>query len=266
MEAQAPYPADYYSFHHFLVALGMVRDRRTLSHRCLKILFGVNHDFRIRLDGDWYTTRLALIPSQTAHWVDGSGDWQTLLWIYPETKIAKILQNHVLRDQSWYIQTSTGTSPIPHLSAPPDWPSPEMALALGESILSLFGIQGIAAGWDSELRQSIHLLNESPNVWEGCAFSAERREALNEACTRVLGTPLQGMVRRARFHDYVQRRRLGATIEEALIGAGLAGWDGLQEWVADATGFDVLNWEKDVPYPRVWTRQPLELRRYQIQK
>ena len=80
--------------------IGQSTDATAHRHYSLQIGIGLNEPFRLHFDDSWNTCRVAVVGPNQLHQLDGSGDWQAVLLLDPETESTQRLVNEYLQDRS----------------------------------------------------------------------------------------------------------------------------------------------------------------------
>lgn len=251
------YRADFYLFRHLLAGLGTFRDRRVISCESVKLVFGINQPFRIRLDGKWHRARTALVDRETPHFVVGRGDWQLILWVECDTSLGEVLRNTVLQDRPWALHDTGSTVPTGLLvQTVGDRPDAYGVLRLVEDIAQVYtGVRPVPINWDDGVRDILESIDDDPggSTVRGLVEKHGRsEETITGDFLRVVGEPLVGYLQRRKLAFYLDERRRGATRDAALRNAGLPGWDGLRDGFQQRFGLELDVLDEGRPYVRVF--------------
>ncbi len=251
------YRADFYLFRHFLMGLGAFRDERVVSNEAMKLVFGINRPFRIRLEGEWVEARAALLSGGTPHFLNGDGDWQIVLWLERDSSLGILLDARVLEGRPWTVQGDIAElSMLDVIQTSGDFPDPPGALALAETLLAAYGgITPVPATWDNQIRSVINLIeaNSGNETVQSLADSVSSPVADVEAdFRRVVGAGLDDYLHRRKTALYVELRQNGEKRQDALRAAGLPGWEGMKERFASRYGLDLEVLDEQSPFVRVY--------------
>ncbi len=254
--------ADFYLFSQFLMGLGTFNDRHAIAPRAMKFIFGMNRPFRILLGKKWYEARAALLAGNTPHHLNGEKDWQTVLWVEPESSLEILLDACTLEGRSWALHNSeaenseTGNSLREVVqSVGKSLEAPE-ALRLAEHLLRAYGgILPVPAVWDEGIKQVIKTIRERPGTVSlpNLARTLEREEtALAADFRRVAGMSLESFLHRCRLGRYFSLRSKGVEREEALEQSSLPGWEGLADLFLERYALSLETLEMEEPFVRLF--------------
>lgn len=253
----AKYRADYYLFRNFLMGLGCFRDAKVVSHDSMKMVFGINRPFKIRLDGKWQKGRAALIRGGTPHYLDGEGDWQIVLWIDPNTSLWSVLDRNSLKGRDWAIHDIEGPPALTEvIQTVGDTPDPRAALDLAELLVKVYsGARGVSANWDIRVNKALEIMEKDPGgvdaaslaVRVGCPYYQ-----LETDFRRVMGSGLEEYLHRRKWMGYIIFRQSGMNCQESLSASGLPGWEGLKDRFEARYGLDLNVLDNSLPFVRVY--------------
>ncbi len=251
------YRADYYLFRHFLMGMGSFRDRKVASHEAMKLVFGINQPFKIRLQKHWYTARAALIDGGCPHFLNGKNDWQIMLWIDRETSLWYLLRDCSLKGRSWVLhEVSLPPAMNEVVQTVGDTPDPQGALRLAEMLIHVYsGTGAFPATWDDEVKKAVGIIDENPGSIDtrSLAGSLGRRfEDLDADFRRVVGSGLEEYLHRRKWIRYIRHRQAGTDRNEALRLSGLPGWEGMRDRFESRYGLDLNVLEHSSPFVRVY--------------
>ena len=255
--AEKRYRADYYLFRHFTMGMGSFRDGKVISHHAMKLVFGINQPFRIRIENSWFTARAALIDGGCPHYLNGKNDWQIVLWIDPQTALHMLLRERALKDRPWALH---------ELSMPPaldeviqtvsDTPDPEGALRIAEMLIRVYaGASPFPTTWDDSVKKALEIIDEDPGGTDTVLLSGklDRDSASLEAdFRRVLGCSPEDYLHRRKWMKYIESRQNGVERNKALALSGLPGWEGLKNRFDEMYGLDLNMLENALPFVRVY--------------
>ncbi len=247
--ASRRYRADYYLFRHFLMGMGSFHDGKVISHGAMKLVFGINQPFRIRLQKNWYTARAALIDGECPHFLNGKGDWQILLWIDPDTSLWNLLHRRSLKGRPWVLHNVTVPPAMDEvIQTVGDTPDPRGALKLAEMLLRVYsGGTPIPSTWDEGVKKAFDSIDENPGIIGIGTF-----KGLDEDFRRVVGIPLESYLHRRKWIQYLGLRHGGMPRQDSLELSGLTGWEGLSDWFEERYGLDLNILENHLPFVRVY--------------
>jgi len=242
--------ADYYLFHHFLMGMGAFSDEKVISHQAMKLVFGINEPFRIRLQETWHTARVALIDGACPQYLNGSDDWQIVLWIEPGTSLWKLLHRKSLKGQPWVLQNvvmpPSMNEVIQVVGDPLD---PHEALQLAEMLIRLYcGATPVPAIWDEEVKNLLNMIDRNPGEVSITTLEAH----LDHDFQRVIGSSLEQYLHRRKWMQYLGFRYEGIQRRKALELSGLTGWEGLRDSFEAMYGLEIDSLEQSLPYQRIY--------------
>ncbi len=261
------YRADYYFFRQFLMGLAPFNDGRVIRPQAMKLIFGVNRPFRIRLEQQWYSCRAALLKGNTPHFLSGQNDWQVVLWIEPGCALQLLLDVRTLDGRSWILHKAPVTGlrqdVIQTVIDEPDAPG---ALHLAEALLRVYGgIQPVPALWDDCIKDALSRIDRNPAAAESAdlarEFGREEADFLSDF-QRVVGMSPDVYIHRRRLARFFSLRTEGVERNEALEQAALSGWDGLKDsfWERYALNLEVMDTFK--PYIRLFSGEDAQAALY----
>jgi len=251
------YRADYYLFRHFLMGMGSFRDGRVISHEAVKLVFGINQPFRIRLQNNWYTARAALLDGGCPHYLNGSGDWQIILWIDPGTSLQSLLRERSLKGQPWALHDVSVPPAVKEvIQTAGDTPDPGGALKLAEMLIRVYsGASAVPSTWDEEVRKIVGTIDMNPgivNLEILCREYDRSPSQLDADFRRVVGSPIDNYLHRRKWIQYLGLRHDGVDRDSSLRKAGLPGWEGLSDRFEERYGLDLNTLENSLPFVRVY--------------
>lgn len=251
------YRADYYLFRNFLMGLGSFRDKKVESHEAMKLVFGINQPFRIRLEKKWYSPRAALLSCNCPHFIDGEGDWQVVLWIDPGTSLWNILSERSLRDRSWALHdVKLPLSMDEVIQTAGDTPDPEGALRIAETLIQVYsGSRIVPATWDDLIKKVVAVIDSDPGAVDSRSLAESfglSFENLDFDFRRVVGSGLEHYLHRRKWIRYIRLRQNNTDRSTALRLSGLPGWEGLKERFESRYGLDLEVIEGSLPFVRVY--------------
>jgi len=251
------YRADYYLFRHFLMGMGSFQDSKVSSPEAMKLLFGVNRPFRIRLEDAWFEARAALLDGGVPHYVNGEGDWQIFLWIDPDTSLAGLLNRRALKGRPWAIHNAAPSPSMTEIiQTVGDLSDPAGALEIAESLIySYGGAKAVPATWDRLVKKAVTLLDQDIGAYSvrSLAERVGRDPVQLDADFRlVLGTPLHSYIHRLKWQAYIKFRRDGQEMTQSLRSSGLIGWEGLRDDFENRYGLELDVLENSLPFVRVY--------------
>lgn len=251
------YRADFYVFRHFLMGMGTFRDDGVRSHTSMKLIFGVNRPFRIRLADQWLDARAALVAGGTPHFINGDGDWQIILWIEADSSLGILLEARTLEGRRFAVQGGEDKLAIDEvIQTAGDLPDPAGALELAEILLYAYGgVRPVGASWDNEIRDIVTLIEADPGKQTVRSLADEAGCSVPELeadFRRVMGAALDDYLHRRKISTYVGYRQEGMKKDEALRRSGLPGWVGVSESFRARYGLDLEILEKQSPFVRVY--------------
>ena len=251
------YRADFYLYRHFLMGLGSFRDDGVTAHEDMKLVFGVNQSFRIRLDGQWTEARTILLDSGTPHYLNGEEDWQIVLWIDPESSLGILLKARTLEGRPWRIHVGPDQpGPEEVIQTLGDEPDPRGALFVAETLLRTYGaVRPVPATWDLSIRTLIRRIEEdagSATLGSLADDTGHSVEDLSADFRRVVGAPLEKYLHRRKLSLYLELVQNGMDRSAALRRCGLPGWAGLVEDFRSEYGLDLDTLERQSAYVRVY--------------
>ncbi len=251
------YRADYYLFRNFLMGMGSFRDGKVISHEAMKLVFGINQPFRIRLEKYWYKARAVLLDGGCPHFINGKGDWQIILWIDPDTSLWNMLRGRSLKNRPWALHEALlppGMTEV--IQTAGDTPDPLGALRLAEMLIMVYsGAVAVPSNWDGEVRKAVEIIDRNPGLIDSSLLGTELGrsiESLDEDFRRVAGSPLEDYIHRRRWIQYIAYRQAGKDRNEALRLSGLPGWEGLKDKFENRYGLDLDMLENSLPFVRVY--------------
>ncbi len=229
-----------------------------MSVQSMKLIFGINGPFRIRLDKSWFSVRTVLVDSRVPHCVDGEGDWQLVLWINMDTSVGKTMQDKVLKGRPW---SSHKVNPPPAVGevvqTAGDVPSPRGALRLAEVLLRVYaGCRAIPATWDERMKNLVRSIEENPGLVTSGSLVSDSglsKLELDADFRRVLGSGIDSYLRRRKMMQFVELFNQGVEPEAALHSSGLPGRQGLADYFLDEYGLDLEVLIESKPFVRVYS-------------
>lgn len=240
------------------MGMGAFRDDRVGSCEAMKLIFGVNRSFRIRLDEDWVEARVALVSGGTPHFLNGEGDWQIVLWLERDSSLGILLEARTLEGRKWAVQGGGGADMSLNevIQTAGDLPDPSGALLLAETLLYAYGgITPVTASWDDEIRSVITRMEAD----SGCETVRTLSDSLGRSTDnlasdfrRVVGATLEDYLHRRKLGFYVGLRQEGMKRDDALRRTGLPGWEGLKTRFGARYGLDLELLEEQNPFVRVY--------------
>jgi hypothetical protein len=251
------YRADYYLFRHFLMGMGSFRDRKVESHEAMKLIFGINQPFKIRLEKQWLTTRAALLSCKCPHFINGEGDWQIVLWIDPGTSLWNIFRERSLRDRPWTLHDVRLPLAMEEVvQTVGDTPDPQGALKIAETLIRVYsGARAVPATWDLGIKKAVGIIDNDPGSIDARSLAKNLGmdfEDLNADFHRVVGSGLENYLHRRKWTLYITHRQSGSDRNEALRLSGLPGWEGLKNRFEGQYGLDLETLESSLPFVRVY--------------
>ena len=251
------YRADYYLFRQFLMGMGSFRDRKVASHEAMKLVFGINQPFRIRLQKHWYRARAVLIDGGCPHFINGKDDWQIMLWIDPKTSLWNMLRDNSLKGRPWTLH-ELNPSPVMDevVQTAGDKPDPQGALRLAEMLIRVYsGAEAFPSTWDDEVKKIVGIIDEDPGSVDARSLAdslGRRFEDLDTDFHRVVGSGLEDYLHRRKWIRYIRYRQAGTGRNEALRMSGLPGWEGMKDRFESRYGIDLNMLENSLPFVRVY--------------
>ena len=251
------YRADFYLFRHFLMGMGSFRDDKVTSHEAMKLVFGVNRPFRIRLDQKWHEARAVLIGASVPHFLNGEGDWQIVIWIDADSTLGILMDARTLEGRPWAIHDVPASLSMGEvIQTVGDDSDPHGALQMAETLLRVYGgTIPVPANWDGKVKSIIRRIEENPGSVTLRSLSEDSGrspEALEGDFRRIIGSSLENYLHRRKWAVYIRYRREGMERDEALRRAGLPGWEGLRDRFKARYGLDLDVLESDKPFVRVY--------------
>ena len=239
------------------MGMGTFRDRKVASHGTMKLIFGINRPFKIRLDERWYGVRTALVDEHVDHYINGEGDWQIVLWISGDTSLGTALKIRSLKGRKWALHNAKVPRSLNDvIQTAGDEPDPQGALVLAETLIRVYGgIKGVPANWDDHVKRAVEEVDANPGVWSGqslSAFFSRPFAELNADFKRVAGIGLDDYIHNRKWAAYLGFRQSGIDRRAALEAAGLPGWEGLKESFESRFGLDLNVLEETLPFVGVY--------------
>jgi hypothetical protein len=255
--ANVRYRADYYLFRHFLVGMGSFHDDKVSSHGAMKLVFGINGPFRIRLGGRWYDARAAMLDGGVPHYLNGDGDWQVVIWVEGSTSLGMALGARSLKGRDWALHGVAASPALDEvIQTAGDDPDSAGALSIAETLIRVYGgIKAIPSTWDEDVKKAVDAVDSTPGVWSGRSLAESLGRSvsdLNADFRRVLGIGLDDYLHARKRVDYIARRQKGVGRQKALESAGLPGWEGLKDDFRERFGLDLGVLEESLPFVSVY--------------
>jgi len=251
------YRADYYLFRHFLMGMGTFRDGKVASHEAMKLVFGINQPFKIRLQKQWHSARAALLDSRCPHFVNGGSDWQIMLWIDPGTSLWNQLRERSLNRRPWAlhdIKLPPAMSEV--IQTVGDAPDSQGALGLAEMLIRVYsGIEIVPSTWDEAVKCAVGIIDNDPGSIDTRSLSVSLGRSIEEIDAdfrRVVGSGVEDYLHRRKWIRYIRYRQSGTDRNEALRRAGLPGWEGLKDRFESRYGIELDVLESGLPFVRVY--------------
>ena len=196
------------------------------AHHALQVCIGINERFRLRSDvaAPWRAYRGAVVLSDQPHQLDGQGNRVALLYLDPESTLARRIGQ---------LHTARGIFPIPPaplhalLSRLSGLSEAEPTARLCEELVEALAPQGnVLAPLDGRVASAVELLRGAP----------ERRMPLAELATAVglspsrlahlfraqTGLPVRRYLLWLRLGDALQQLAQGVSLTTAAYAAGFA--------------------------------------------
>jgi len=251
------YRADYYLFRHFLMGMGSFRDGKVISHEAIKLIFGINQPFRIRLQEKWYTVRAALLDGGCPHFLNGKGDWQIVLWIDPGTSLWHLLKQRSLKGRPWALHDVNIPPAMSEvIQTVGDTPDPRGALNLAEMLIRVYSAAVVyPSTWDDEVKRVVEIIDANPGIIDINTLAADFGrdiDSLDEDFRRVVGSPVKAYLHRRKWIQYLGLRHGGMDREKSLELSGLPGWEGLRDRFEERYALDLHILESSLPFVRVY--------------
>lgn len=239
------------------MGLGSFRDHRVESHEAMKLVFGINQPFKIRLEKKWYAPRAALLSCSCPHFINGDGDWQIVLWIDPGTSLWNILSERSLRDRPWALHdVKLPPSMDEVVQTAGDTPDPEGALRIAETLIQVYsGSRIVPATWDDQIKKAVAIIDRDPGGIDGRSLAESfgmSFEDMDFDFRRVVGSGLENYLHRRKWIRYIRLRQNDIDRSTALRLSGLPGWEGLKERFESRYGLDLEVLERSLPLVRVY--------------
>jgi len=257
-----------YIFQTMLADVGPLNDGRVHRHGTMRLIYGVNRPFRIRLDGSWHQARLCLLKEGVPHYISGDGDWQISYYVYPDSHTGHLLQSAVLRSAgaSFMSQEENPARLDTVQPAVRPLPAEEIRSLLDSFIYLLTGKKGVprqespwlknmiaaVRGWGDETELSLtdlaRYLNEEPGD-------------MADRFKRITEFPMESWLlhhRMMRFFGNLERLDY-IPAEDELDGlirkAGIAGTTGLDRIFGDLFGLNRSKWINGNPGTIIQTNE-----------
>lgn len=239
------------------MGMGSFRDTKVESHEAMKLVFGINQPFKIRLEKKWYAPRAALLSCGCPHFINGEGDWQIVLWIDPGTSLWNILSERSLRDRSWALHdVKLPPSMDEVIQTAGDTPDPEGALRIAETLIQVYsGSRIVPATWDDRIKKAVAIIDEDPGSVDSRSLAKKfgmSFEDLDFDFRRVVGSGLENYLHRRKWIRYIRLHQNGIDRAAALRSSGLPGWEGLKDRFEKNYGLDLEVLESSLPLVRVY--------------